>query len=350
VTRCRRFCLSVKSVSIALEVAAGSYASRRALEIEVDDGNKTPLSRKGDGVKSLVALALMRHASTARRAGGASIIAIEEPEAHLHPKATHEIRDILIGLSADNQVILTSHSPLFVNPGKLESTIIVRESKAGVAKNIAEVRDVLGVRLSDNLQSARLVAIVEGDDDVITMKAIIEARYPKLENCIKEGHLVFDSLGGASNLSYKVRTYRSSATLVQCFLDHDGAGERGVRKALDENIIQVSDYNLFQVSGLSEAELEDLFDPKKYREAFLEEYQVDPTIKPPAASRKKWSDAMKVRFSAHGKIWDEKTEMQVKLWLARYGKDNIDNIILESRFSPVEAFLKSLERKLDIKT
>ena len=93
-------------------------------------------------------------------------MAVEEPEAHLHPQAIHELREVLVGLSDKNQIILTSHSPLFVNPAKIESTIVVRESrKAAPAKNIAEVREVLGVRLSDNLESARLVAVVEGEDD-----------------------------------------------------------------------------------------------------------------------------------------------------------------------------------------
>src|SRR5690606_36301429 len=138
-------------------------------------------------------------------------------------------------------------SPLFVNPAQLDSTIVVKTSKAAVAKSIAEVKEVRGVRLSDNLQSARLVTIVEGEDDVIILKAILQSRYPALEKAINAGDLVFDPLGGASNLSYKVRTYPSSATLVQCFLDSDAAGMSGVQKALSDAIIRDSDCNLINV-------------------------------------------------------------------------------------------------------
>ena len=169
------FLPSVKTVSVQLPREARFRALRRGIIIEVDDGNKTPLERKGDGIKSLVALALMRHASIYAGAN-ATIVAIEEPEAHLHPQAIHELREVLVGLSKDSQVILTSHSPLFVNPGNIASTIVVQGNRAAPAKNIAEVRAVLGVRLSDNLESARLVAITEGSDDGIVLKAIIKHR------------------------------------------------------------------------------------------------------------------------------------------------------------------------------
>lgn len=342
------FLPSVKAVEIRMPRDARIRAMRRGLQIEVDDGNNTPLERKGDGVKSLVALALMRYASNAASGSASSIVAIEEPEAHLHPQAIHELRDVLTNLSENNQVILTSHSPLFVNPAQLDSTIVVQDSKAAVAKSIAEVREVLGVRLSDNLQSARLVAIVEGEDDVIVLKAILQSRYPALEAAIKSGDLVFDALGGASNLSYKVRTYRSSATLVQCFLDSDAAGISGVQRALSDSIIRDSDYNLMNVPGQKEAELEDLLDAKKYKDAFFSQFEVDPTITPPAAKGQKWSVAMEKKFQAHGKIWGDGVEMRVKLWLAEFVKTNVDNIVIEARFSPVDAFAKSLMKKLQI--
>ncbi len=342
------FLPSVTAVHIDMPQDARYRAFRRGLRIEVDDGNKTPLERKGDGVKSLVALALMRYASESSTNSANSIVAVEEPEAHLHPQAIHELRDVLISLAKKNQVILTSHSPLFVNPINLKSTIVVRESKAAVAKTIGEIRDVLGVRLSDNLQSARLVAVVEGDDDVIILKAFLASRYPILRSAIQSGDLVFDALGGASNLSYKVRMYRTSATLVQCFLDDDDAGNTGVKKALSDHLIRVSDYNLIIVQGQNESELEDVLDPKKYKDAMVREYSVDPTIVPPGAKGKKWSVAMEKRFQAHGKKWDGNVEMQLKVWLARYVEANIEDIFVEAKIAPLDAFARSLIAKLNV--
>lgn len=342
------FLPSVKVVDVSMPRDARVRALRRGITIEVNDGNKTSLDRKGDGVKSLVALALMRYASEASGGTAVSIIAIEEPESHLHPQAVHELRNVLMSLSEKNQVILTSHSPLFVNPAKLESTIVVQESKAAIAKSISEVREVLGVRLSDNLHSARLVAIVEGDEDIVVLKALLESRYPALGQAISSGDLAFDSLGGASNLSYKVRTYRSSATLIQCFLDSDKAGVCGAEKALNDSIISDADYNLINVQGQKEAELEDLLNPRVYKDAFFQKFEVDPTVVPPGAKGQKWSMAMEFKFKAHGKIWNDAVSMRVKSWLASFAKENINEIIIEARIGPVDAFAKSLSKKLQL--
>jgi AAA15 family ATPase/GTPase len=340
------FLPSVKAVEVSMPPETRNRALRRGVAIEIDDGNRTPLERKGDGVKSLVALALMRHASTLTSSSGSTIVAIEEPEAHLHPRAIHELRDVLASLSEKSQIIITSHSPLFVNPARLESTIVVQGSKASPAKHITEVRTVLGVKLSDNLQSARLVAVVEGTDDIIVLRAVLEDRYPELKRAIHDGDLVFDEMGGASNLSYKVRTYRSSACLVQCFLDADKAGKEATAKALSDGVISVADYNLINVGGLQEAELEDVLDSAVYREDFSENYGVDPTTRLPAAAGLKWSDAMRKRFEASGKVWSAKLEMELKLWIANYAAKHIKTILIGARLSPIEAFAAALSEKL----
>src|SRR5690606_948400 len=63
-------------------------AFRNQFEVFVDDGNKTSLEYKGDGVKSLAALGLLKNITTQDR-NIFSLIAIEEPECHLHPGAIH---------------------------------------------------------------------------------------------------------------------------------------------------------------------------------------------------------------------------------------------------------------------
>lgn len=173
---------------------------RQDVEIVMNDGNQTKLERKGDGVQSLVALALMRHAAVQTSKDQSTIIAIEEPESHLHPEAVHELRSVIEKLSENNQVVLTSHSPLFVDPSRLERTIIVRNSKATAAKRISEVREVLGVRFSDNLESARMVLLVEGKGDAEVLRAILTDRSETIAKAFKKGIISIDYLNGVSNL------------------------------------------------------------------------------------------------------------------------------------------------------
>ncbi|WP_206735538.1 hypothetical protein, partial [Roseovarius sp. A46] len=133
---------------------------------------------------------------------------------------------------------------------------------------------------------------------------------------------------------------------VQCFLDSDEAGVKAVAKATSDSILRQADYNLINVQGQKEAELEDLLDAKKYKAAFYSEFEVDPTIVPPGAKGQKWSVAMEKKFLAHGKLWNDMIESQVKIWIANFAKSNIDDIVIEARFSQVDAFAKSLINKL----
>ena len=43
-----------------------------------------------------------------------------------------------------------------------------------------------------------------------------------------------------------------------------------------------------------------------------------------------------------------KFEMRVKFWLAEFASKNIEDIIIEERCGPVDAFANSLMRKLEI--
>ena len=136
--------------------------------------------------------------------------------------------------------------------------------------------------------------------------------------------------------------------MIQCFLDSDAAGIESANRAISDGIIRHADYNLINVEGKKEAELEDLLDPQKYKDAFYSEFQVDPTIKPPGIKRVKWSDRMERVFRSHGKIWNSKTQAELKLWIANFARDNISDAVIESRMAPVDAFAKSLLTKLNI--
>ena len=230
------FLPSVKSVMLRIRQEDRYRSLRRDVEIVVDDGQKTILERKGDGVQSLVALALMRHASEQNSPSISNIIAIEEPESHLHPKAVHELKDVLEALATRNQVVLTSHSPLFVSPTSLDNTVIVKGSKAAPARRISEIREALGVRFSDNLQNARVVLLVEGRDDMLALKSIISTRSEKLKAAIRDNTVAFDDLGGAGGLRQKAALYLSGACLVQCFIGDDGAGRAAVDRAVADKV------------------------------------------------------------------------------------------------------------------
>ena len=138
----------------------------------LDDGTPTSISYKGDGIKSLVSLAILKNMSAT---GRASIIAIEEPESHLHPDAIHSLVDVINGVSENHQVVITTHNPLFVQRNAVSENVIVNEGTAKPAKSIKEIRDILGVLPEDILINASHVLVVEGEDDKIALTKILKS-------------------------------------------------------------------------------------------------------------------------------------------------------------------------------
>jgi putative ATP-dependent endonuclease of OLD family len=186
----KTFIPEVQEISI---VPGVRRAVSRSASIQVNDGADTLLALKGDGVKSLAAMSLMRHVSQKSAKGRSMIFAVEEPESHLHPDAIHRLRQILLDISRNNQVVLTTHSPSLVdrvNPG---CNVIVRSGKAVAASGLRDVREALGVRLSDNLSSARLALLVEGESDRRILTSLLSNHSADLKRLIDSGELVLDT-------------------------------------------------------------------------------------------------------------------------------------------------------------
>jgi putative ATP-dependent endonuclease of the OLD family len=238
-----QFLRKVASVKVQIPQDRRYRALRRNCEIVIDDGSPTALEYKGDGVQSLAAIAIMRHASERASGNRNTVIAIEEPESHLHPEAIHEIRDVISELSNKYQIVLTMHNPLFVDRLYIHRNIVVNQSRARPAKSIEEVRRILGVRASDNLRHANLVLIVEGEEDRVSLRALLAHHSAAIRMALDKNVLVIDILGGASNLAYKLGLIRDSLCLHHSFLDDDEAGRKGFERARDLGLTSDSETN-----------------------------------------------------------------------------------------------------------
>ena len=192
----REFLPNVREVKVSIPEEERFRALRRACEIVVDDGTPTQLSRKGDGVQSLAALSLMRHASESSGAGRNLILAIEEPESHLHPNAIHQLKAVVNEIARKHQVIMTTHCPLFVDRSSIKSNILVHNNKATPAKDVRQIREILGVRASDNLQHAELILVVEGEDDRRAFAALLKQHSKPLAAAMSQQALGIESLQG----------------------------------------------------------------------------------------------------------------------------------------------------------
>jgi putative ATP-dependent endonuclease of OLD family len=172
------------------------------VSVTVDDGgHHVPLSEQSDGIRALSVLTIlgMSHKS-------ARIVAVDEPETHLHPTAQRSLAKSL--RSGAGQRVLVTHSPSIV--GQMDPMDIaafradkhVRQLPPGaeIAQHDKEIRH-WSHRLVEPL-TARRVVLVEGASDQILFERAAELSGVNLD---RKGVAVFD-LGGAGlfGLAYAV--------------------------------------------------------------------------------------------------------------------------------------------------
>lgn len=84
----------------------------------VDDGDETEISEKGNGLQRAIMIALIQVYAKTLNTGVSKkpfFLFIDEPELYLNPQAQKTLLDSLRRISADEQVLLVTHSPYFIN-------------------------------------------------------------------------------------------------------------------------------------------------------------------------------------------------------------------------------------------
>lgn len=337
-----QFLPGIKGVSIEIPDDTRRSSLRRDFEIIVDDGTPTSLAFKGDGVKSLAALSLLKDRLITY---GASIIAIEEPESHLHPAAIHQLLEVINKLSEENQVILSTHNPLFVDRHEIKTNIIIDRGSASPAKNIKQIRDLLGIKASDNLTNASFVLVVEGDDDVLSMKALLRSLSSKLRQMIDSHMLIVEPIGGAGNLPYKLTLLKNSLCVFHAMLDNDEAGRKAYEDSEAEGLLSIKSNTFINCNGSPNSEFEDCLNVSVYKSKIYEEFGVNLDC---AAfrSNSKWSDRVRQVFLSQGKSWNHGIEAKVKYVVANCVKNDPENSLNIHKRSSIDAVVRNVEEMI----
>lgn len=136
-------------------------------------GDQVPLMEQSDGVRQLMSMTLFDLAE-----GAANVLAIDEPEIHLHPTSQRTAADLLSG--EGNQKIIVTHSPYILHRFEPSEVIAVdrhgacHQIGAGRLSKIEKVRaHWWSPRLLEAL-TARFVILVEGDADRVIVEAVAQ--------------------------------------------------------------------------------------------------------------------------------------------------------------------------------
>lgn len=156
--------------------------NRNIYEISLQrNGSTFSVSRASSGEKEILNFLLGIFAF--RTEGG--LIIIDEPELHLHPRWQATLRDLLVHLATTthNQIVLSTHSPVFITPDTIANVRRVARDHTGTTKVIRPSgedqhrRDLLHILNSHNNERiffADKVLLVEGIQDRLVFERLID--------------------------------------------------------------------------------------------------------------------------------------------------------------------------------
>ena len=340
----KNFLPQIKDINLNLPVSYRGYTStyigRRSINFEVDDGALTSLRNKGDGVKSLATIALLSQVSTTKN----RFVIIDEPENHLHPEAIRYINSVMNDLAKDNQVLISTHSPIFVNRTSIQSNIIVENGKAFPAKRVDDIRKVLGVICSDNLIYSDYVIVVEGPTDRNLLTKVLQSD-KELANLLTNNVITIRSIGGTHNLQSEIYSLQRYCCNYLVLIDYDIAGRNAINLAKEKLSITDDRIRYFMKANKKDTELEDLFNEEKYKE-YLRVKGIDITNGKFKNQAKKWSDRINEIATLSGIDFTETLENEFKQKIQDFITDFSPDFFTEDGYKLLSSIIVKVKSDL----
>lgn len=252
-------------------------------KIYIDDGSRDLIENKGDGVKRSLTFSLLRaYVETLTRRNNVQaeeveedveiilekplIFLFEEPELYLHPKAQRILFSTLGKISESFQTVITTHSPLFFEPGVTAQFVRVAKENAE-PKPIGKLYPVDFEVDLENLNTFRMakfdhseaaffsnhIVLYEGESDEFFFRHV--AKTLNQEWSFEDKNVALVEVGGKGNFSKFRRFFESFGLKVSVLSDldvlikdfnHSGASQeaidlRGVLiQRLDQRVIDLN--------------------------------------------------------------------------------------------------------------
>jgi len=216
-----------------------------------------------------------------------AILLLDEPGTSLHPLAQKDLSAFFDGLSRNNQLIYTTHSPFLIDPDCLDRARKVYVSANGTTRATADLKEsetdeksqrasgyavyaALGLTVAESLLLGCTVVVVEGVSDQMYLSAI-KGLLIGLGKIQPNREAVFPPAGGAKGVRVVagILTGRDEVLPFALF-DGDAAGKQAAQQltssfysAAKECVLDTDTF-----SGIAGSEIEDLIPPEVIAHVF----------------------------------------------------------------------------------
>jgi predicted ATPase len=204
------------------------------------------------------------------------ILLLDEPGLNLHAKAQNDLLKFLTDLSAEYQIIYTTHSPFMIETNKLNHvrTVVEKDDGTHISESVQEkdpntlfpLQAALGYDLAQNLFVARKNLIVEGIADLVYLNLISGILLASGKTGLKND-ITIVPVGGADKVATFVSLLRGNELDMVCLLDTfaDRSAKNRLENLVAQNLIKNKKIVFYHdILGRTNADVEDLFTRNDY--------------------------------------------------------------------------------------
>lgn len=273
------------SIDIKVELSGG----RVSLHLYDESEARKQPSDRSTGLRWFLSF-LTQVIAQSEEGFGDSLILLDDPGVHLHPKGHRDLRKALQKLAKDNQLIYSTHAPYMIDTDRLERIRVVERDEETMGTKVtklgqkdttsddslAPVRASLGATFSDSLLSSAYTILVEGFEDRIYLNRFSEYFRRTGNGPYFGADIKIVDCGGASKTNYMSRLVSAEGYDYAVLLDDDNAGRQAGEALIEEKIdptrvCLVSDC----INAENEATIEDLFSREFFCQVVSEVHDVN---------------------------------------------------------------------------
>jgi len=198
------------------------------------------------------------------------IIAIDEPETSLHIGAQKKLFHFFKELGKKYQVIIVTHSLIFIDKTRDENVYLIERDKLGRTnfslkkhknENWKNLREIMGATISDSLLLGEYNIVVEGRTEQMLFPKILEILFDEGKIKLDASAFNFISGEGSAKMEPFISILKDKIELPLCiFLDNDKAGLK-TKTQLEKKNKYDNDLKVIpEKDGYSESEIEDFLE------------------------------------------------------------------------------------------
>lgn len=213
------------------------------------------------------------------------ILLLDEPGLNLHAAAQANLLHFLDDLSADYQIVYTTHSPFMIESDKLQKVRTVLETENGslISESIQEkdpntlfpLQAALGYDIAQNLFISKYNLLVEGASDLLYLQ-VMSAVLQSADRTGLDNRITIVPTGGLDKVSTFISLLRGSNLNIVCLLDtfRDSKGKAKLDDMIEQKIITGKKIKFFHefLPDYTTADIEDLFTKEDYLKFYNEAF------------------------------------------------------------------------------